>query len=151
MSDWPCSAFLKSLPGQSDICIGHAAFMVIWPLQKSEHLYFLSFAERQRAIVKEVVKEYILCLYRNSRPHLLSTNHVNAELYRDLRIVKNVERRKVMRYRAQLQSSACLQRLCNCVTLSIRHPNHIFVSSIHLHTGLRARRLWVSRALWTTN
>ena len=46
---------------------------------------------QRRAVVKEVVKEVSLCLYRTFRPHLLSTNHVNAELYRALCIVIKVE------------------------------------------------------------
>jgi hypothetical protein len=41
----------------------------------------------RRAVVKEVVNEVSLCLYRMYRPHLPSTNHVNAELYGALRIV----------------------------------------------------------------
>uniref|UniRef100_A0AAZ3SRF0 Nucleotide binding protein 2 (MinD homolog, E. coli) n=1 Tax=Oncorhynchus tshawytscha TaxID=74940 RepID=A0AAZ3SRF0_ONCTS len=41
----------------------------------------------RRAYVKEVVKEVYLCLYRMYSPHLLS-NHINAEQYGALRIVK---------------------------------------------------------------
>uniref|UniRef100_A0A674B1E7 Choline transporter-like protein n=1 Tax=Salmo trutta TaxID=8032 RepID=A0A674B1E7_SALTR len=38
---------LKALHGQSDVCIGCAAFTVIWTLQKSGHSYFLRFAEQR--------------------------------------------------------------------------------------------------------
>jgi hypothetical protein len=40
-----------------------------------------------------VVKEGNLCLYRIYLPHLLNTNHVNADLCRDLLIVKTCGRR----------------------------------------------------------
>ena len=40
--------------GQSDVYIGHAAFTVIWPQQKSGHSYLLRFMEQYRAVVKEV-------------------------------------------------------------------------------------------------
>jgi hypothetical protein len=63
------------LHGQFDVCVGDATFTVIRLLQKSRHSYFLHFAEQRRAVVKEVS----LCLYRISRPHLPSTNHINAE------------------------------------------------------------------------
>jgi hypothetical protein len=68
--------------GQTDICIGpgHAAFKWIQPPQKSGHSYFLRFMEQCRAVVKEV--SFVFC--RMYRPHLPSTNHVNAELCRAL-------------------------------------------------------------------
>ena len=56
------------LHGQSDVCIGRAAVRVIWPLQKSGYSYFLSLEEQRRTVVKEVVKEVSLCLYRTSWP-----------------------------------------------------------------------------------
>jgi hypothetical protein len=37
---------LKALHDQSDFCVGHAAFTVIWPLRS----YFLCFAEQHRAV-----------------------------------------------------------------------------------------------------
>ena len=49
---------LKGLHGQSDHCIGRAAFTVI-PLQKSGHSYLLRFVEQRRAIVKEVSLRFI--------------------------------------------------------------------------------------------
>ena len=48
----------------TDVCIGHAAFKVIWPLQKSGHSYLLHFTEQCRVVLKEV----ILCLYKISHP-----------------------------------------------------------------------------------
>lgn len=83
--------------GQSVVSIGHDAFTVIWSQLKSGHSYFLPFAEQCRAVVKEVS----LFLYRMYRLYLPSTNHVNAELYRALCIVKQFGRRMVKGYRAR--------------------------------------------------
>ena len=82
------------------------------------YLYFLHFAEQGRAVVKEVVKEVSFCLYRISRPHLPSTNHVNAELHGALRIITTFERRKAMQYGAQF--ALCVPpKAPHCITPSI--------------------------------
>ena len=69
-------------------------------LQKSEHSYFLRFTEQGRAVVKEDIKEGEFVFIQDPSP-LLSTNHVNAELYRALRIVTKFVCRT---------ASACLRR-----------------------------------------
>ena len=74
------------------------AFIVMWPSQTSEQTCLLRFAAQRRAVVKEVVKDVSLCLYRTSHSHLPSTNHVNAELYGALRIVSKLERNTAMWY-----------------------------------------------------
>ena len=79
---------------KSDACGGRRVFTEI--TASAEVKAFLLIALR-RAVVKEVS----WCLYWTSRPHLPSTNHVNAEIYRALRIVTTFGQRMVMRYGAQ--------------------------------------------------
>lgn len=72
------------------------AVSAMQPPQTSGLSYFLRLAEQGRAIVKEVVKEVSLYLYRTYRPHLPSTNHAIVELYGALCIVTKFERRTAM-------------------------------------------------------
>jgi hypothetical protein len=60
-------------------------------------------------------------------PHLPSTNHVNAELYVALRIVRKFERRTAMRYRADLGSGASAIASHH----SYEASDHIFISSLN--------------------
>lgn len=129
--------------------------MVIWPLQKSGHSYLLRFAEQCRAVVKEAVS---LCLYRTSRPHLPSTNHVNAELYGALHIVTKFGRCTVMRYRAWFGLCMSLEAL-HCPHPPYGDSDHIFGSSINcLLVGYMLQRevaytRWqadTGRNLWVT-
>jgi hypothetical protein len=118
-TDWPCSAFnplqrlgddtvqeegecgWKVLHGQSNPCIGHAEFTVIWPLNQSGHSYFFHFVEQRRSAEQsgyELSRKWVCVHTGPPAPHLLSTYHVNAELYGALRIVTKFGRHMAMLY-----------------------------------------------------
>lgn len=94
-------------------------------------------------VVKEVAKEVSLCLYRRYCPELLSTNHINAELYRALHIVAKFGRHTASSDRARYG----LRRLRNHITpygafalhFQIRHKSHF--RSDHLQQGFQTLSL----------
>ena len=123
------------LHGQSDIRIGSEAFMLIRPLQKSGHSYFLHFAEQRRALelscVKEVVKEVSLFI-QDVMPPLTINQSCQCGA-----IPKPPHCYKIWEVWCDAVQSSIWPLHASGGSAIVSHPpyralNHIFRSSIHL-------------------